>query len=414
MGKISLFILVFGVLCALCVFLIVNCDMFEDIPMKGDINLLTVQYEWVQVAKLTVNDLEEDDHFGTSVAISGNYIIVGAPDEDTYTGAVYVFDKTISTWKDDVPQRISGQAIGDLFGESVSISGDYMIIGAPFCGKAYIYKRTGTSWGDVEILDAFTSGSFGKSVSIDGSYAVVGAHEYDDTFNNEGVAYFFHRTSDPNNWSMQTQVFTGTPRLNAYMGHSVAISGNYAVCGAWGYENNQLGAGFIYEKNGSNWGVPLPAPFHENWKLNASDAENFDNFGWTVSISGSYMVIGTYSSASAYAFKWNGSNWNQIDILTASEELVIADRFGTAVSISDDLSVVGAYNNTSGRGSAYLYKVINDNFIEEDKIYGDDSVAGDNFGISVAIDGDYAVVGANMCNAERGAVYVFERRLVKK
>jgi hypothetical protein len=125
------------------------------------------------------------------------------------------------------------------------------------------------------------------------------------------------------------------------------------------------------------------------------------------------MLIGTYNSASIYAYKWNGSDWNEIDILTA-DGIVVGDRFGSAVGIAGSVAVVGAYNKETGRGSAYMFKMINDKWIQEELIWGKDSVAGDNFGYSVAVDGDYAVIGAYKHDGEAGAVYVFERRLVKK
>jgi hypothetical protein len=124
-------------------------------------------------------------------------------------------------------------------------------------------------------------------------------------------------------------------------------------------------------------------------------------------------LIGTYNSASAYVFRWSGSDWDQTVILTV-DGIIVGDRFGTAVSIGKDVAVVGAYNDEGGRGSAFVYTLNKSDWTLEDTLYGNDSVAGDNCGYSVAVDGDYAVVGAYLHNGQAGAVYVFERRLVQK
>jgi hypothetical protein len=418
MGRISVFIIIFGVLCALGMFLIVNCNIFEDIAMKGDIQLLTVEYEWVQVAKL--EPAPAGARFGKAVAISGDYIIVGAYYEDAAKGAAYIYRRSGSNWVQLTPKvtDIDG-AGGDIFGDSVAISGSYAIVGATMAHKAFIFKISGSTWTQDKILNSGSANSFGKSVSISGDYAVVGAPDNDvpdppnPAIANAGASYIFYRLSGspPNHWGVQSQVYCETPEANSYLGYAVGISGYYVVCGAYAYEADGSGAGFIYQRNGTIWGSG--SPNHENWKLNASDAAANDNFAWSVSISEGYMLIGTYNNASIYAFKWNGSDWNEIDILTA-DGIVVGDRFGSAVGIAGNVAVVGAYNKETGRGSAYMFKMINDKWIQEDLIWGKDSAAGDNFGYSVAVDGDYAVIGAYKHDGEAGAVYVFERRLVKK
>jgi hypothetical protein len=285
MGKISIFILVFGVLFTLCIFLIVNCNMFEDIPMKGDIRQLTVQYEWVQVAKF--DPAPAGARFGKSVAIDGDYIIVGAYYEDNAKGAAYIYRKQGSGWV-QLPKVTTDKdgVDGDIFGDSVAISGSYAIVGATVAHKAYIFNISGLTWTQDKILNSGIANSYGKSVSISGDYAVVGAPDNDKFQNNAGTAYIYYRLSGtpPNHWGIQSQAYCATTQANSYLGYSVGISGNYAICGAYAYEANGSGAGFVYQRSGNDWGTG--APDHENWKLNAGDAAADDRFGWSVSIYG--------------------------------------------------------------------------------------------------------------------------------
>src|SRR6056300_677988 len=143
------------------------------------------------------------DNFGYSVSISGDYAIVGAPYEDTgasSAGATYIYTRSVTTWGNE--QKILGETAGDYFGYSVSIRGDYAIVGAPYedtgassAGAAYIYTRSGTTWGNEQkLLGEVASDFFGWSVAIDGGNAIVGAQYEDTGASNAGAAYIYELT----------------------------------------------------------------------------------------------------------------------------------------------------------------------------------------------------------------------------
>jgi hypothetical protein len=123
-----------------------------------------------------------DDGFGSSVSISGTYAIIGAGyDDDDYngsnSGSTYIFERNGSSWSQVAKFTTSAGNAGDHFGESVSISGLYAIVGAPYDGT-YIFQRSGNSWNQVAKLtasDSYVDPSFGLSVSISGGYVLVGA-----------------------------------------------------------------------------------------------------------------------------------------------------------------------------------------------------------------------------------------------
>ena len=159
--------------------------------------------------KLTVNDAAAEDHFGRSVSVSGDYAIVGAPHDDDggySSGSAYIFKRNGFTFTEQAKLTAGDGAEYDYFGYSVAISGDYAIVGAygdddggESSGSAYIFKREGDTWTEQAKLtagDASSEDYFGYSVAISGDYAIVGAYGDDDGGESSGSAYIFKREGD--------------------------------------------------------------------------------------------------------------------------------------------------------------------------------------------------------------------------
>ena len=159
---------------------------------------------WVEEAKITASDGAPDDHFGFLVSISGDYAVVGASSNDdngSNSGSAYVFKRTGTTWAQEAKLLPSDGATEDHFGASVSISGDYAVLGA-WCdddnglssGSAYLFKRSGTNWTqEAKLLpsDGAPGDNFGWSASISGDYSVLGAPFDDDNGLSSGSAYVY-------------------------------------------------------------------------------------------------------------------------------------------------------------------------------------------------------------------------------
>ena len=247
------------------------------------------------------------------------------------------------------------------FGMSVSISGDYAIVGAPNTGKgaAYIYKFDGINWVNeqkIVALDGAASDGFGCSVSISGNYVIVGANGDDDAGTSSGSAYIFK--FDGTTWDQQQKLTASDAMDDDYFGSSVSISGDFVIVGA--YRNDEVwtnaGSAYIYKFDGTTWG--------SEQKLTAPDKNHNDEwFGYSVSISGDLAIVGAiYDESlkgSAYFYKFNGTTWGGAQKLTATDG-VAGDQFGCSVSISGDYAIVGAYEDQVGdvnkAGSAYIYK----------------------------------------------------------
>ena len=261
---------------------------------------------WGEVAKLTASDAEDLDYFGRSVAISGDTVVVGADYADgagTDCGAAYIFARNQGgpdAWGEVAILTASDAQEGDNFGFSVAISGDYAVVGAhkedgaagTDRGAAYVFDRNSggpDAWGEVAILtasDAEDGDEFGCSVSIGGDFVVVGADHKDGAGTDSGAAYVFDRNQDGTDaWGEVVILTASDAEANDQFGWSVAISSDSVVIGApyEGDDGVDLGAVYVFHRTTGTM-----------WKLTAAGAEDGDRFGYSVSISinGDNVVVG--------------------------------------------------------------------------------------------------------------------------
>ena len=254
----------------------------------------------------------------------------------------------------------SDGAAGDLFGYSVAVFGDLVVVGAfhdadngPDSGSAYVFRFNGLTWAQEEKLlpnDGAEGDAFGRSVAVSDDTAVVGAFHNDDGGPDRGSAYFFRFNGST--WDEQ-KVLSSDIANRDHFGSAVAISGDVAVIGCFldddvcpSEPHCNSGSAYIFRFNGSTW--------VEEQKLVAADGEEEDHFGQSVAISGDVVVIGALldddacpadpecDSGSAYVFRFNGSSWVQEQKLVASDGAA-GDLFSdVAVSVSGDTALVGA------------------------------------------------------------------------
>ena len=382
-----------------------------------------------QEAQLTGADGAADDNFGWSIAISGDTAVVGAPYDqvgaNAYQGSAYVFVRSGRIWSQQTQLTAVDGAAGDYFGWSVAISGDTVVVGAPYDdvgangnqGAAYVFVRSGATWSQQQQLtaaDGAAGDNLGTSVTISGNTVAVGA-PYDGVGANadQGSAYVFVRSGAL--WSQQQQLIAVDGAALDYFGWSVAISGDTVVVGA---ANDDIGAtadqgsAYVFVRSGAVWGLQA--------HVAAADGLAGDYFGNSVAISGDTVVVGAYyddiganaDQGSAYVFVRSGTAWSQQAQLTAADGLVF-DRFGTSVAISGDTVVAGAPYDDVGangnQGSAYVF-VRSGTIWSQQQLTAVDGAAADHFGYSVAIWGDTVPVGANVddvgANINQGSAYV--------
>ena len=400
-------------------------------------------------------DANQFDRFGTSVAISDSYAIVGAHNEadagGVYSGKAYIFSASTGSLLHTLDNpNAYGTSSDDRFGFSVAITDSYAIVGAIYegdagnniSGKAYIFS---TSTGNLlYTLDNPSSGSFfrfGYSVAISGDYAIVGALsttlDGSTVVDGSGEAYiydistFTSSTISSANYVLDNPTAYGTS-VNDSFGVSVAISGDYAIVGAYKEDDaggTDSGKAYIYDISTFTTGTISSA----NYVLdnpNAYGTSAGDSFGRSVAINDSYAIVGAYQEddagglSSGKAYIYDISTFTSSTISSANYVLdnpnaygtSDSDWFGTSVAISGDYAIVGADGEddigSSVSGKAYIFSLSTGNLahtLDNPNAYGGSSA--DFFGWSVAISKSYTIVGAtgedDAGSLSSGKAYIF-------
>jgi len=379
----------------------------------------------VQQAELLASDGATGDSFGMSVSISGTTAIVGTMYEPvgTYHGAAYVFVQSGSTWMQQQKLVASDAAANDHFGYSVAISGTTAIIGARdknigsnmYQGAAYVFVQSGSTWTQQQELlasDGAANDEFGASVSISGATAIVGTYQKTVGSNAaQGATYVFVRSGST--WTQQQELVASDGAANDEFGLSISISGTTAIVGASRKtvgSNAGQGAAYVFVQSGSTW--------TQQQELVASDGAANGAFGESVSVSGTTAIVSApgfnASQGAAYVFVQSGSTWTQQQKLIASDGAT-GDVFGASVSISGTGAIVGAYQKTVAsntlEGAAYVFVQSGSTWTQQAEPVASNGAMGDAFGVSVAISGTTAIVGAwgktVGSNVGQGAAYVF-------
>jgi len=361
---------------------------------------------WIERQKIVASDGEADDIFGRSVSINDEYAVIGANNDDDNgkdSGSAYVFKRDGINWIEQAKLLASDGEPKDSFGGANSISDDYIIIGAIDYynggnGSAYIFKRNQTGWYEQAILTA-SDGSvddwFGVSVSISGDYALVGALHNDVYGDNSGSAYIFKR--DGTNWIEEAILHASDYDIDDYFGCSVSLDGDYALIGAFGADS-----AYVFKRDGANW--------NEQAILTASDGKVGDYFGYSVSLDGEYTIIGAPNHdndiGAAYIFKHTGSSWTEEQKLTPAEGE--DDLFGAKVTISNDHALVGAPLFYGEQGCAYVFKRSGASWTEEQRLTASDGSSYNYFGAHSTINGNKILIGSYI-NNRQGAAYFFEK-----
>ncbi len=433
----------------------------------------------VQQAYLKASNTGAQDEFGSSVALSGDTLVVGAPLEDSSAtgvngnqsdnkaadaGTAYIFVRNGTNWVQQAYLKASNTGVGDMFGNTLAVSGDTLVVGAPLedssatgvngnqsdnsagdSGAAYVFVRKGTNWVQQAYLKASNTGAndaFGSTVAVSGDTVVVGAqgessnatgvngNQSDNSAADSGAAYVFVRSGT--NWVQQAYLKASNTGAGDLFGGAVAASGDTVVVGAQGEASNatgvngsqsnnsasSAGAAYVFVRSGSTWS--------QQAYLKASNTGAFDYFGSAVAVSGDTVAVGAYgedskatgvngnqndntaeTSGAAYVFVRGGSTWSQRAYLKASNTDAL-DAFGDPVAVSGDTVVVGASwecssatgvngnqsdNSAESAGAAYVFARNGTTWSQRAYLKASNTQAYDYLS-RVAISGDTVVVGA--------------------
>ncbi|PHS14845.1 MAG: hypothetical protein COA78_05540 [Blastopirellula sp.] len=315
--------------------------------------------QWVFQQELLGSDGSRNDVFSLSMALDGDTALIGARgyDDENYTdiGAVYVFTRSNGVWSEQQIITADNPIQYGRFGDTVALDGEYAVIGVPdsgFAGSAYIYKQENGVWVEKQILqsvDGIDGDEFGTSVAISNTTVVIGAR-FDDHNNIDraGSAYVFNEQNGV--WNQSQKLIALNPEDNVHFGEFLAIDNDTIVLGA-----HLEHTAYIFTREAGTWS--------QQQILTASD--NAFHFGLSVDIDGETIVVGTgfstqngdQNAGSAYIFESENGTWSEQQKILASDSSPSL-YFSRAIAIDAGTVIVGAYGNTTNglkSGAAYLY-----------------------------------------------------------
>jgi hypothetical protein len=424
---------------------------------------------FAETNKIVAGDRINNTEFGRAVSISNNYAVVGVRIEDNDAdgknpipdvGAAYVYERGADNkWKQVQKIVAADRSQGTNFGWSVGISGNTIVVGAIYDrkdatgrnestaeGSAYVFERGSDGvWKQTQkLVSSAREGYnyFGTSVGIDGNIIVVGApgHSRDSTERQEGyvgdagAVFVFERRG--NNWRRTYKLLANDRKFGGSMGNSVAISGNFVIAGAWAQDygmngENRMeaaGAAYIWERlDDGKWAIAQ--------KLVASDRTPYDEFGYSVGISGDNAIVGarrvTFNRTDEYNLAYTGEayiysrnengEWKEVQTVIPNDRKA-EDYLGSSVAMSGDYALIGAHsadNKNPNEGAVYVYWQNRDGkWTQVQKLYASDEGSYAAFGGAVAIHKNFMISGAHiewrdamgkneLTNA--GAAYIFMR-----
>jgi FG-GAP repeat len=386
---------------------------------------------WSQLAELTPTNRFNQDWFGISVAVSGNTAVVGAFDANIEsTGATYVFVKPANGWGNMTQTAILTPSDGgEGFGTSVAISGDTIIVGAANAsnldlhgpqqqgpGAAYIFVKPQSGWTDMTetakltASDGMDGDAFGYNVSISGNTAAVGALF---AHSGAGTAYVF--VESPSGWASMTQTAELTASDSSPFDNmgAVAINRKTVLTGAYGH-NNFRGAAYVFVEPRTGW-----HDMTQTAEFSAPKPGLF--YGFSVAMGADTAVVGAVGAhkgvGGAFLYVKPKAGWQSSSSFTARLSAPITSGvsgLSQGMSISGKTIVLGAPGATvgpnSGQGAVLVYVKPGTGWATTNRFAAEltasDGAANDNLGVSAAVSGNHVIGGATK-SGPPGEAYVF-------
>jgi hypothetical protein len=326
---------------------------------------------WVQDQKITPDDGKINDYFGCAVAMYKRNAIFGSygnDDAGSKSGAAYIYSLDASGWQQEQKLTAANAQSNDYFAYAVDISENYAIIGAygddekgSMAGAAYIFEcQDDNTWVQKQkLLDkqGERNDQFGCAVAISDNFAIVGAYRDDDKGDSSGSATIYMR--DQGMWTVQAKLLANDGQSNDYFGYDVAISGDYAVVGAYRCDDDSrsnVGGTYIYKYERGTWNFQT--------KLVPIQGTSNDYFGAAVNLVGTRLLVGAYgnddkgsTSGAAYLYILEGNQWNMRKKYMPGDG-VAYDYYAYDIGIGDQGLIMGAYgrdDNGSMAGAVYIY-----------------------------------------------------------
>ncbi|MFM9997032.1 MAG: FG-GAP repeat protein [Phycisphaerales bacterium] len=366
---------------------------------------------------------DAEDRFGASVAMSDDFLVVGAVYDDqaaSNAGAAYVYRRDAGGWVADGVLLPSSAPTDDEFGGAVATNRDRIAVGAVYdddgganAGAVYVYRREPSGWVlESKLLadDAGPDNYLGASLDMSGDRLIAGAP---GVGGKPGSTYVFLR--EGSSWTQEARLVAPDPEPNARFGTSVGMGTNRCVVGAFWRDaaGTDSGSAYVFKRTNAGWTVDatlLPAGLAAG-----------DNFGLTVAMSGNEVVVGAQGAdtalgsdtGAAYVFQRSASGWTQTATLVPGDLTPGSYASYPGLAIAGDTVIVGVPQAASQTGAAYVFQKSGTTWSQSAKFLAPDAATGSIFGYSVAINQNRVAVSAPWSasgGSPTGAVYVMSLR----
>ena len=307
---------------------------------------------------------------------------------------------------------LPGNSEPAILGSSVSIHGDLAVIGAPLqegasdwaAGRVHVYRFDGSDWVlEVELVaeDGATGDMFGVSVDTDGERIVVGAWFEDTAFSNDGAVYVFFKPDD-SDWILEQKLVALTPRPEATFGRTVTIDGEVIAIGS--PLDSTLGSAsgrvHIYELLSGVW--------IEQAQLQSPDQQPLERFGLALDMQSSRLAVGASwadtERGAVHLYDRDGGTWSHTAEINDPFGAA-GDHFGFDVALAGNWLGIGAYKADglqTDSGKVDFYQLLGGDWTLQSSFDGDAFGSEAQFGVSVAMENDVAVVGSRYGTIDGG------------
>lgn len=366
--------------------------------------------------KLVASDGIAAQYFGYHVQLFNNLALATAPGDATKgsnAGAAYLFqfNPVSKTWVQIQKFTASNGVASDTFGEfRPSMKGNTIVIGVPEknsnSGAVFVYQLDPqtNSWNEIILTPAGPGTFFGYTVALEGNTLLVGAPGDNDRAVQAGAVYVYRYDGVSKTWVQVSKVAPTALTTGVLFGISVSLAGTRAAISVPYDQESGVNVGSFYVMNNFTGNISTRG----ETKLVASDASANSSFGQSVSIQGSNAVVGSPNTVSSYVYQYNVSTgvWDETKLVPTTGTGIVS--YGQSVSISERNILIGA-SDSALKGSAYIYQFKPDTATwKETQLLASDGANGDDFGLSVDLTGNTAVVGA----PGKGAVYIYQLNTV--
>ena len=371
-------------------------------------------------------DNEPGDRFGLNVALSGSLALIGAPfddDDGERSGAAYVWERQSTGWVEVAKLTASDAAMGDRFGFAVALDGERAVVGARYdqdvgygTGAIYVFERQGGAWVETAKLqpdNAQAGDLFGNDIDLEGDTIVVGSSAHGTgALAQSGAAFVFRQVGGT--WQQTGKLTPIELQSGDTFGEAVAISdGRIAVSAArQDVQGTNSGSVYIYSQFGGFWS--------QEAKIVPPGGSEFDLFGASLSLDGTRLIVGSVldddfgtDAGSCYIYQRQFGVWQLVEEIGPSDPTLFA-QFGVSVAIEGQRALVGADRDTAAgpaSGSIYVFEQSASGWEQVAKLRVAEVAPSDTFGHAVALDGGRLLVGApfhDAAHADGGAAWIYE------